>query len=95
MLLKSIIGLPKLCFHVLYGEIRLTSESLITVCAILPNLCKDHGIPQPQDVDSDGDEHNRNDGDDDDSKVILQCSEVDWHIGITTPTQTLGKFSHN
>ncbi len=56
VLLKSIIGLPKQCFHVLYGEIRLTSERLITVCAILHNLCKDHNIPQPQDVDSDDDD---------------------------------------
>lgn len=42
VLLKSITGLPKQCFRVLYGEIRLTSESLITVCAILHNMCIDH-----------------------------------------------------
>lgn len=38
-------------------------------------------ILQPHDDDSDANEHNHDDGDDDDDiKVILQCSEVDWHI---------------
>ncbi|KAK0149989.1 hypothetical protein N1851_009222 [Merluccius polli] len=38
-------------FHVLHGEIRLSPErasTVITVCAILHNLCKRRNIPQPQ-----------------------------------------------
>ena len=48
-------------FHVLHGEIRLTPErasTVITVCAILHNLCKRRNIPQPDDDDDDdGDQH--------------------------------------
>ena len=46
-------------FHVLHGEIRLTPErasTVITVCAILHNLCKRRNIPQPDD-DDDDDQH--------------------------------------
>ncbi|KAK0134694.1 Transposable element Tcb1 transposase [Merluccius polli] len=43
-------------FHVLHGEIRLSPErasTVITVCAILHNLCKRRNIPQPDDEDDD------------------------------------------
>ena len=50
-------------FHVLHGEIRLTPErasTVITVCAILHNLCKRRNIPQPDDDDdNDGDQHDK------------------------------------
>ena len=50
-------------FHVLHGEIRLTPErasTVITVCAILHNLCKRSTIPQPDDDDDDdGDQHDK------------------------------------
>ena len=55
------IGQMKRWFHVLHGEIRLTPErasTVITVCAILHNLCKRRNIPQPDDDDDDdGDQH--------------------------------------
>lgn len=81
VLLKSITGLPKQCFHVLYGEIRLTSEKPYhCLCNPAQHVHRPH-ILQPHDDDSDANEHNHDDGDDDDDiKVILQCSEVDWHI---------------
>ena len=46
-------------FHVLHGEIRLNPErasTVITVCAILHNLCKRRNIPQPDDDDDDDDD---------------------------------------
>ena len=51
-------------FHVLHGEIRLTPErasTVITVCAILHNLCKRRNIPQPDDDDDDddGEQHDK------------------------------------
>ncbi|KAK0130880.1 hypothetical protein N1851_034439 [Merluccius polli] len=51
-------------FHVLHSEIRLSPErasTVITVCAILHNLCKRRNIPQPDE----DDDHN-DDGDDGD-----------------------------
>ncbi|XP_053296371.1 putative nuclease HARBI1 isoform X2 [Pleuronectes platessa] len=59
------IGQMKRRFHVLHGEIRLTPErasTVITVCAILHNLCKRRNIPQPDDDDDEEDD----DPDDDD-----------------------------
>ena len=53
------IGQMKRRFHVLHGEIRLTPErasTVITVCAILHNLCKRRNIPQPDDDDDDDDD---------------------------------------
>ncbi|KAJ8411826.1 hypothetical protein AAFF_G00154640 [Aldrovandia affinis] len=50
------IGQLKRRFHVLHGEIWLTPEKasrVITVCAILHNLCKQHNIPQPEEEDDD------------------------------------------
>ena len=44
------------------AEIRLTPErasTVITVCAILHNLCKRRNIPQPDDDDDDGDQHDK------------------------------------
>ncbi|KAK0151131.1 putative nuclease HARBI1 [Merluccius polli] len=52
------IGQMKRQFHVLHGEIR----RMITVCAILHNLCKRRNIPQPDD----DDDHDDDDGDDHD-----------------------------
>ena len=52
-------------FHVLHGEIRLTPErasTVITVCAILHNLCKRRDILQPDDND-DGDDEEDDDHD--------------------------------
>ena len=48
----------KRCFHVLHGEIRLSPErasTVITVFALLHDLCKQRNIPQPDD-DEDEDE---------------------------------------
>lgn len=57
-------------FHVLHGEIRLSPErasTVITVCALLHNLCKQRNIPQPDDEDEDEDDHDE-DGDDHDAE---------------------------
>ncbi|KAK0150776.1 hypothetical protein N1851_008119 [Merluccius polli] len=57
-------------FHVLHGEIHLSPErasTVITVCAILHNLCKRRNIPQPDDDDEDDDDHD-DDGDEHDNK---------------------------
>ena len=51
-------------FHVLHGEIRLTPErgsTVITVCAILHNLCKQRNITKPDDDDDDDDEEDDDD----------------------------------
>ena len=53
-------------FYVLHGEIRLTPErasTVITVCAILHNLCKRRNIPQPEDDDDDEEDDDDDDGD--------------------------------
>ena len=55
--------------HVLHSEIRLTPErasTVITVCAILHNLCKRRNIPQPDDDDDDDDDDEEDDDHDDD-----------------------------
>lgn len=60
------IGQLKRRFHVLHGEIRLTPERacrVITVCAILHNLCKQRHIPQPEGYDDDDDGVENNDDD--------------------------------
>ena len=56
-------------FHVLHGEIWLTPErasTVITVWAILHNLCKRRDIPQPDDDDDDDDDDEEDDDHDDD-----------------------------
>ena len=58
-------------FHVLHGEIRLTPErasAVITVCAILHNLCKRRNIPQPEDDDDEEDDDHDDDGDQQDDE---------------------------
>ena len=63
------IGQMKRQFHVLHGDIRLTPErasTVITVCAILHNLCKRRNIPQPDDDDDDEEDDDHDDDDDDD-----------------------------
>ncbi|XP_048039240.1 putative nuclease HARBI1 [Megalobrama amblycephala] len=67
---KSVVergnGQMKRRFHVLHGEIRLTPEKasrIITVCAILHNLCKQQNIPQPEENEGDDDDDDDNDDD--------------------------------
>ncbi|CAB1449106.1 unnamed protein product [Pleuronectes platessa] len=67
-------------FHVLHGEIRLTPErasTVITVCAILHNLCKRRNIPQPDDDDDEEDD----DPDDDDDGARQHDNEfgLNWY----------------
>ena len=62
-------------FHVLHGEIRLSPErasTVITVCAILHNLCKRRNIPQPDEDDEEDDDQD-DDGDDHDD----ECGRVE------------------
>lgn len=59
------IGQLKRRFHVLHSEIRLSPEKtskVITVCALLHNLCRQRNIPQTED----GDEFDDDDDDNDD-----------------------------
>ena len=68
MLWREGIGQMKRRFHVLHGEIRLSPErasTVITVCAILHNLCKRRNIPQPDEDDEEDDDQD-DDGDDHD-----------------------------
>ena len=60
----------KRCFHVLHGEIRLSPErasTVITVFALLHDLCKQRNIPQPDD-DEDEDNHDDDNGNDRDAE---------------------------
>ncbi|KAJ8384433.1 hypothetical protein AAFF_G00205660 [Aldrovandia affinis] len=61
------IGQLKRRFHVLHGEIRLTPEKasrVITVCAILHNLCKQRNIPQPEEEEEEEEDDDDNGGGD-------------------------------
>ena len=65
------IGQMTCRFHVLHGEIRLNPDrasTVITVCALLHNLCKQRNIPQPVDDDDDDDK------DEDDHGAVLHGS---------------------
>ena len=71
-------------FHVLHGEIRLSPErasTVITVCAILHNLCKRRNIPQPDDDhDDDGDEHDNEFGRVEQSGLAFRDHFVNTHF---------------
>ena len=72
-------------FHVLHGEIRLTPEgasTVITVCAILHNLCKRRNIPQPDDDDDDddGDQHDNEFGRVEPSGLAFRDHFVNTHF---------------
>ena len=70
-------------FHVLHGEIRLTpgrASTVITVCAILHDLCKRRNIPQPGDDDDDDEE------DDDDDDVDDDGDQHDNEFGRVEPS---------
>ncbi|XP_062398163.1 uncharacterized protein LOC134088254 isoform X1 [Sardina pilchardus] len=60
------IGQLKRRFHVLHSEIRLSPEKasqVITVCALLHNLCQQRNIPQPGDGDEFEEDNDDNDND--------------------------------
>ncbi|XP_052000928.1 putative nuclease HARBI1 [Xyrauchen texanus] len=74
------IGQLKLSFHVLHSEIRLSPEKtgkVLTVCALLHNLCRQRNIPQT----GDGDEFD--DDDDDDNEHNQFVDEVEqWVMAL-------------
>ncbi|KAJ8391368.1 hypothetical protein AAFF_G00089980 [Aldrovandia affinis] len=79
------IGQLKWRFHVLHGEIRLTPEKasrVITVCAILHNLCKQHNIPQPEEEEEEDDDDNGG-GDEGRVAVPVQQSGVAYRAHYT------------
>ncbi|KAJ8400142.1 hypothetical protein AAFF_G00398360 [Aldrovandia affinis] len=80
------IGQLKRRFHVLHGEIRLTPEKasrVISVCAILHNLCKQRNIPQPEKEEEEDDD----DDDDDNGGGMLMGQD---HHGLLEDWQELG-----
>ncbi|KAJ8400753.1 hypothetical protein AAFF_G00395220 [Aldrovandia affinis] len=84
------IGQLKRRFHVLHGEIRLTPEKassrVITVCAILHNLCKQRNIPQPEEEEEeeeDDDDDDNGGGDEGGVAVPVQQSGVAYRAHYT------------